>query len=317
MRDNQDPPDNEKFPRVQFIEYWHSLAQEILEARVKSRLIHATTNIDASGDEIEEAVRSAIRRKLPLRFHIGHGHIVDNRGNVSPQYDIIISDRDSHPILFETQNGTTYYTYESVYAIGEIKSTYYNAKKEIQKFCDNIRGMRSRLWRPRVPFHDSLSGERLKAATRNTVGIGYYDVTAFYGNPLFTFMFFVNANDFSPSQVASLYNLTPLSELPNVVCLLSEGLILNTYYFKRDDGTALPVHINSIPEFINTAPSPNVGYAWLLAKIGKAPHRAGGNLSMFMHNLFAHLISCKLSKPNLTHYTLNTMPDHEYEGISD
>jgi hypothetical protein len=109
--------------------------EEIFSSRQKSKVLHQTKNIDASGDEVENAVRRVIRRKLPLKYYVSQGHIVDKALSTSSQLDIIIADNSGSPVLFTSENGTEYFPYESIYSFGEIKSTYYAAKKVCGLLC--------------------------------------------------------------------------------------------------------------------------------------------------------------------------------------
>src|SRR5215510_12900431 len=113
-------------------------AADIIAAREKAFLIHHTKDIDTAGNEIEHAVRRTLRSKLPERYYTGQGHIVDSRLNFSSQLDVVIADNKGAPILFKAEDGTEYYPYESVYAIGEVKSTYYKSKKYIHEFSKSI-----------------------------------------------------------------------------------------------------------------------------------------------------------------------------------
>jgi hypothetical protein len=132
-------------------EVYQAEVDRLLNSRNKSRTIHKSGNIAASGDELEEPFRAVLRRRLPSKFFIGHGHIVDQELNVSPQFDVIIADNNATPILFEGENGLQYFPWESVYAIGEVKSTYVESKRPIETFAKNIRTLKQRLKRENTP----------------------------------------------------------------------------------------------------------------------------------------------------------------------
>ena len=105
-----------------------SEAAEIVAAREKCLILHATSDIDAAGDEVEICVRSLLRRRLGQNYYVGHGHIVDLDWKVSPQLDVIIADASVAPAIFRSENGTEYFPYEAVHAVGEVKATYRKAK---------------------------------------------------------------------------------------------------------------------------------------------------------------------------------------------
>src|SRR4051794_7068998 len=101
-----------------------SSAADILAARERAQIIHHTKDIDEAGEEVERAVRRAFRDKLPSQYHVGNGHIVDANLNTSPQIDILVVDSHGTPVLMRSESGAEYVPYESVYALGEVKSTY-------------------------------------------------------------------------------------------------------------------------------------------------------------------------------------------------
>src|SRR4051794_28161998 len=120
-----------KAPAFRLDEVYDRDAQKLLGGRKSSRIIHSSGDIDASGDEIEEPVRDLLRRRLPSKFFVGHGHIVDQQLRVSNQFDVVIADATATPILFEGENGMQYFPWKSVYAIGEIKCSYSKRKRPL------------------------------------------------------------------------------------------------------------------------------------------------------------------------------------------
>jgi hypothetical protein len=108
-------------------------AEDIAKAREKAIRIHGT-DIRAAGNEVEINVREYVKRMLPPRYYVTHGHLIDANGEVSSQLDIIIADNFNIPSLMTTKDGAEYIPVDSVYAIGEIKSTYYKSQDYIQGF---------------------------------------------------------------------------------------------------------------------------------------------------------------------------------------
>ena len=80
----------------------------LLAARTKSKVIHNTGDIDASGDEVEQPIRDFLSKRLPAQFVVIQGHIVDRHQRVSPQIDGIIADSSATPVRFQSENGTHY-----------------------------------------------------------------------------------------------------------------------------------------------------------------------------------------------------------------
>ena len=172
-------------------------AARLLQARTEAARLHASGDIRAAGNQVEVEARQIFKRRLSARYRITHGHVADYRGFVSPQADIIITDSLSAPPLIEAQDGTEYVPFESVFAIGEVKSTFYRSQQPIEKAISTIHDIRAGLFRP---------------ATRR--------------NPLFYFMLFVDSGDLDNKRLAELYNSTPIEDLPNIACWLQEGTVL-------------------------------------------------------------------------------------------
>lgn len=79
-------------------------------------ICHPTTKGDASELEWLEMLSTY----LPKRYQVDKAFVIDCKGNISEQIDIVIFDRHYSPFLFR-QNGATYIPAESVYAIIEVK----------------------------------------------------------------------------------------------------------------------------------------------------------------------------------------------------
>jgi len=122
-----------KSPKLEIAQVLQRDADEIVSARNDARILHKTNDISTAGSEVERTVRNVLSRKLSKIYYVGHGHIVDSSLETSPQLDVIIVDNFGAPRLFEAKNGTEYFPYESVYAIGEIKTTYYKSQKCIHE----------------------------------------------------------------------------------------------------------------------------------------------------------------------------------------
>jgi len=245
-------------------------AERIAEAHRKAASIHATGDIRAAGNEVEQAVRDVIAGRLPSRYRTTHGHVLDYQARVSPQLDVIIAEDLVSKSLFEAADGTEYVPYEAVYAVGEIKSTYYCSKKPIQAFSKSIHALRSEMTRQMGVQH-----------------------------PLLTFMVFTKANDFSVAALEALYRETPLCDLPNFVCLLDLGVITYTKFLPNGHGQPTPVsyHLASSSD----APVDEKD-KWALNKWGDESVRSG-TILMFLHlSLIQHLQQCGTAVPNLYPY---------------
>ncbi len=130
-------------------------AEDIRRAREIALRVHGH-DIRAAGNEIEIAVRNYFKRMLPSRYYVTHGHLIDANGSVSNQLDIIIADNFGLPSLMKTKDDTEYIPIDSVYAIGEIKSTYYKSSKYVQGFSDVLETIKKNLYHEEIAntFYD-------------------------------------------------------------------------------------------------------------------------------------------------------------------
>lgn len=85
-------------------------------------ICHPTVKGDAS--ELEWV--DMLSTYLPRRYQVDKAFVIDCKGNISEQIDIVIFDRHYSPFLLR-QNGATYVPAESVYAIIEVKPVLTNA----------------------------------------------------------------------------------------------------------------------------------------------------------------------------------------------
>lgn len=74
----------------------------------------------AKGDESELNWIGLLRTYLPERYTVDSGFVVDHKGNISDQIDIIVYDRHFTPFIFRGEN-VAYIPAEGVYAVFEVK----------------------------------------------------------------------------------------------------------------------------------------------------------------------------------------------------
>lgn len=195
-------------------------AQLLTEARRKAIAIHGTGDIKAAGNEVEIAVREYFKRSLPSRYHVTHGHLIDVHGFLSPQLDIIVSDNASLPSLLTTADGTTYVPATSVYAVGEIKSTYYKNKGYVEAFQKTLSIIENQMHRPLI--ENTKFGGLKRTSLLEHVNLS---PNRKYLNNLFTFMLCVDGGDFEFKDLAPTLNKSDLGTLPTVISLLGTGSI--------------------------------------------------------------------------------------------
>lgn len=158
---------------------------------------------------------------LPSRYYVTHGHLIDMNGNVSSQLDVIIADNFGVPALMRTKDGTEYIPIESVYAIGEIKSTYYKTQQPVEKFCDDIKDIRENLYHELIPntLYDGIQND----TDMRDVFLGKRSRMLNY---IYKFMLFIDSGDFKFIDIAKYFHEHDNKYLPNLTVMLSSGVIV-------------------------------------------------------------------------------------------
>ena len=176
-------------------EIFASDAKELVRARESSQIVHRTSDIRAAGNEVEQALRDYLKRMLPPRYYVTHGHLIDSEHRVSPQLDVIIADNFSLPSLLKTRDGTEYVPATSVLAIGEVKSTFYHGKNYYNYFHNALVTI-SRMNRPLVEntIHDGLADSSI---IRDVVLGSPYK----YLNNLYSFLLCIDGGDFDFGKI--------------------------------------------------------------------------------------------------------------------
>jgi hypothetical protein len=93
--------------------------QEALEGSLRGGravLVHP----GAKGEASENDWIRVLKDHLPARYHADRAFVIDSRGQVSDQIDIVIYDRQYSPLLFN-QTSQRFVPAESVYAVLEVK----------------------------------------------------------------------------------------------------------------------------------------------------------------------------------------------------
>ena len=260
-------------------------ADTLVKARESAQLIHKS-DIRAAGNEVEEAVRNYLRRMLPPRYYVTHGHLIDSEHRVSPQLDVIIADNFNLPSLLTTKDGTEYVPTTSVLAIGEVKSTYYEAKKYYESFHDALVTI-SKMHRPLVE-NTIYEGIKPSSIIRDTM-LGSRNK---YLNNLYSFLFCVNGGDFNFRKIKSLLTAAPVEQLPNVAIFLDSGIVA---YSDRHE-------LGQLHKYPNEVDSSN--YDWcFMETIGPNDGSVEGiNLSYLYGQLISHLSNSHLEPPNAYEY---------------
>ena len=103
---------------VDLAELFLSLQEQLIQKMETSRKFvhHSPTK----GAAAEQAWLTMLNAYLPLRYKADSGFVVDSRGELSEQIDIVIYDRQYSPLIFR-QEGVLYVPAESVYAVFDVK----------------------------------------------------------------------------------------------------------------------------------------------------------------------------------------------------
>jgi len=187
----------------------------------KSALSHA----GLKGSSNEEIVKLFLKQYLPKNLEISTGLVVDSKGGVSRQLDIIIHDAAKTPIFFQSAD-TRVIPVECVYAVIEVKA--YLDKSELEKSFQNMRSVKEL---EKVAFFQPNS-EIIE--TKNLFGKewSHWPVTHF------VFAFDSPGLDSVLSNLQGLESGLEVHKRIDTVCILGKGVILN----QASDGalTALP-----------------------------------------------------------------------------
>jgi hypothetical protein len=285
-----------KLSKLDISQILHQDFEEINNSRKKGKILHATHDIDASGDEVENTVRRVLRRKLPIKYYVSQGHIVDESLQTSSQLDVVIADNSGSPVLFTSENGTEYFPYESIYAFGEIKATYYSSKSYVEDFVKVTKSIYGDLTRKNTPKDQITQDLALSAGA----GMGYKSNDKRpYKNPLFKFMVFVSHNDLKINSLKDIYQNNDDKFLPNVICFLDKGVLAKTK-IEKTNGRKVAGPVEIIPEFI--AADKSGEYEWLFYEFDTSTSSGSSNLAFLLFSLNSHLRDCLVLRPNILNY---------------
>ncbi len=271
-----------KIPIAKYFQY--DLEKIKMAYRLSDTITTDLKNIRAGGDQVELAVKQFFIDKLYPKYHICDGHIVDNRLKASPQFDIVICENSKNPVLFNLADKSELFYYETVYCFGEVKKSFYD-KDLIKDFCINIKRSKTELVREEIPptfVETSNSGFHLEEPLTSLP----------LRNPLFTFMFFIDSTKLRAGDLGELYNTPANKELPNIVVLLDQGIILNV---NKEDFQNNIITINLYPEY---EMEENI---WVLMNL----HDENSVLIYFYMLIVEHLNATILTSPDINKYITN------------
>jgi hypothetical protein len=273
-------------PEVVIHSFFVHEAEGILTAcKIADTIQNVASNIVAGGNEVELTVKDFFQKKLPNKYYVSSGHIIDQNLCVSNQFDIIVADNQKSPILYQTLDETEFLSFESIYLVGEVKKSWYNAKNEdhFTKWKTILRELKTDFHRHKVsPNFIDIGGKGLEIESKTT--------TNPFKNPLFSFFFMGTSAKLNPSFLQKTFDEADWATLPNVTCILDQGIIVNV---QRDKLEKNELKINLYPEFVNRENN-----EWVLLKFNSS----GKTLGSFYFLILEHLNTCVLSQPDMLAY---------------
>lgn len=263
-------------------------AKILRKAREDCIAIHGS-DIRAAGNEVEIAVIKWLERMLPDVVSVGHGHIIDQESNISPQLDCILRDKRHLPTLFTAADDTEYTPFDSVYAIGEIKSTYRKSSKYIQAFSKKLKAIDSNLKRNMVE-NTAYGGIKDDSLLHHIL----LESSEPYLNQLFTFILFVDSGNATTNEIAEIYRTMQGDYLPDIAVFLNGCIVIKA---NMED------NVMKIYKYHKQAP---IEVTW---KIIPAPQiedseatTEGIHLGFLYYCLLNHIRGSHLEGPNPTAY---------------
>lgn len=97
-----------------------STAQQKMSASIE-QIRQCIKHPGETGDLVEQVFRNQLQDLMPKKVGVANGFVMDSKGNISKQMDIILYDRLNTPRIFASE-GAQIFPVESTYACGEIKT---------------------------------------------------------------------------------------------------------------------------------------------------------------------------------------------------
>lgn len=239
-------------------------------------------NIRTSGDEVEITMRNFFKEKLAPKYHVTTGHVVDESMTITPQLDVIIADNIKSPVLVTLTDNTQYVFYETVYAIGEVKKSWYNDSL-LEEFSKTLKTIKTQLSREDV-------GKNVLECGDNMLRIKSEVTTNPRRNMLFSFMLFAEGSA-KFDKIKKTIDATPNEYLPNVMAYMGAGVVVNVNKALLDKNK---VEINLYPELVTKEEG-----EWIFIGLDEENQR----LTYLYMLLLEHLKQTVVSTPNIQNYT--------------
>ena len=257
--------------------------QKIKNACKQAKIIHGqANNIRSSGDEVEITMRDFFKEKLAPKYDVTTGHVVDHNLKVSPQLDVIIADSIKSPVLATLTDKTQHVFYETVYAIGEVKKSWYDDSL-LEKFSSTIKTIKTELERDDI-------GKDILECGDNQLKIKGEVTSNPRRNMLFSFMLFAEKS-VSLKKITNTINVTPNEFLPNVIVFIEGGVVVNV---NKSMLAQNKVEINLYPELVTKDDG-----EWIFIGLDEENQR----LTYLYLLLLEHLKQTIVATPDIQSYT--------------
>lgn len=166
-----------------------SILQKRFE-RLDRRIRREATTISAEEFEtrlsnLDEIVRldltELLTEHLGTKYRIGSGKIIDQSGEISDHFDLVISKEPSISLTLAFDKSSNYIPYDTVYAVSDIRT--FLRREDLEDFCTKIEKLESKLYRSKTSAKVIRSEREFTLTTADP----YQD--NHYRNPLFSFFF--------------------------------------------------------------------------------------------------------------------------------
>lgn len=239
-------------------------------------------NVRTAGDEVEITLRNFFKEKLAPKYDVTTGHVVDHNLKVSPQLDVIIADSIKSPVLATLTDKTQHVFYETVYAIGEVKKSWYDDSL-LEKFSSTIKTIKTELERDDI-------GKDILECGDNQLKIKGEVTSNPRHNMLFSFMLFAEKS-VSLKKITNTINATPNEFLPNVIVFIEGGVVVNV---NKSMLVQNKVEINLYPELVTKDDG-----EWIFIGLDEENQR----LTYLYLLLLEHLKQTIVATPDIQSYT--------------
>lgn len=185
------------------------------------------THSGLKGSQFERTFRTFLREYLPCSLEISTGQVVDSRGGISKQLDVIISDSARTPVLYQDEE-TRVVPVECVYAVIEVKANL--SIGEVESVFENMRSVKALTKTAYEPPQGLIHSKvRMYGQPWDIWPVNYY-AFSFEGADLRSV-----AQRLDQLTIAAK---SPIHHRVDMVCVLDRGVVCN----QRTDGVfdALP-----------------------------------------------------------------------------